>query len=781
MLDGSATQSGVISELGGARGFEKIGTGTLTLTGANTYTGATRISAGTLALGAANVIPNASAVRITGGTLALGGFTDTVASVELQSGAITGTTGNQLNVNGTYGQSGGTLASGATVVVTGAKGLSGGTISGTLGGAGLTSIAGGTVNSNGAILGGIATIGIGGVLNLIGDSRVATLDFNGGELTASANATLSGSAVGPRLAGHRAVISAADGVTLRLESDFFHRGNGSLAPNTITTFGAPGKGGTVEIATRFLGDLGPNALSFIAEGTVRIGSVAAGVGLLDNDNGNTSGVITRVNATLDLNSFRTDLANLDGTGTILNNGAAATLLTLQSSQNSTFGGVIGNGTSAVAIDKVQNGTLTLTGNNSYTGTTTISAGTLRIGNGGTTGTLGSGNVVNNAALVFNRSDNVTLAGALSGTGTLTKLGTGALTLSGNNNFTGTTFVNEGTLTLASLNALGIAHAGTIVAAGATLATNSSVLVAGPITLNGDGFNNGGALRATSGSSNTTGLVTLGSNSRITADGGSFIIVNGLTGADFDLTLDVANSISFISQVSLGAGRLIKNGAGNFNMFRGDAQVRELVINGGRVQFGENSGAANTAISDLAHVHVGNAVLSLSLSETIGSLSGDALAFVGTTASSATLTVGGNNASTLFAGRFTTSSPISVTKVGTGTLTLTGNSFHTGTTTISQGTLQIGNGGTTGTLGLGNVVNDANLVFNRSNNLTIGNVISGSGTVTQSGSGMLTLTGANTFTGLTSVLGGTLMVNGSLASDVLVAGGTLGGTGTIGGF
>ncbi len=61
----------------------------------------------------------------------------------------------------------------------------------------------------------------------------------------------------------------------------------------------------------------------------------------------------------------------------------------------------------------------LTGANTYTGGTTISAGTLQIGNGGTTGSV-AGDIVDNGALVFNRSNALTYAGVISGTGTLTK-------------------------------------------------------------------------------------------------------------------------------------------------------------------------------------------------------------------------------------------------------------------------------------------------------------------------------------------------------------------------
>ena len=75
------------------------------------------------------------------------------------------------------------------------------------------------------------------------------------------------------------------------------------------------------------------------------------------------------------------------------------------------------------VTKSGAGTLTLTGNNIYAGGTTINTGTLSLGNGGTTGSV-DGNIVDNAALVFNRSNALTYSGLISGTGTLTQAGTG---------------------------------------------------------------------------------------------------------------------------------------------------------------------------------------------------------------------------------------------------------------------------------------------------------------------------------------------------------------------
>ncbi len=126
-------------------------------------------------------------------------------------------------------------------------------------------------------------------------------------------------------------------------------------------------------------------------------------------------------------------------GNIVDNGA----LVFDRSDSVTFGGTI-SGTGA--LSQIGTGTLILTGAGTYTGGTTIASGTLQVGDGGTNGSL-IGNITNNGALVFDRSDSLTLSGAISGTGSLSQIGTGVTILTGASTYTGGTTIHSGTLTV----------------------------------------------------------------------------------------------------------------------------------------------------------------------------------------------------------------------------------------------------------------------------------------------------------------------------------------------
>ncbi|MFN5792250.1 MAG: autotransporter-associated beta strand repeat-containing protein, partial [Burkholderiales bacterium] len=122
-------------------------------------------------------------------------------------------------------------------------------------------------------------------------------------------------------------------------------------------------------------------------------------------------------------------------------------VTVENLTDSTFSGSIINSSGTLSLIKSGAGTLTLSGNNTYNGTSTITAGTLSIGNGGTTGSIASTTINNNGLLTFNRVDDLTYSGAISGTGGLSKIGAGVLYLTGTNDYSGASTITEGTLSI----------------------------------------------------------------------------------------------------------------------------------------------------------------------------------------------------------------------------------------------------------------------------------------------------------------------------------------------
>jgi fibronectin-binding autotransporter adhesin len=125
----------------------------------------------------------------------------------------------------------------------------------------------------------------------------------------------------------------------------------------------------------------------------------------------------------------------------------------------------------------------------------------------------------------------------------------------------------------------------------------------------------------------------------------------------------------------------------------------------------------------------------------------------------------------------------VGQLGTGTTILTGNSTYTGGTLVAAGTLQLGDGGTSGAI-TGDVTNHGTLAFNRSDDVTFGGAIFGTGGIRQIGPGATTLTANNSYAGETVIEGGALFINGdqtaATGATSVNGGGTLGGAGTIGG-
>ncbi|MFZ1874641.1 MAG: autotransporter outer membrane beta-barrel domain-containing protein, partial [Chania sp.] len=404
--------------IGGTLSLLKSGTATTTLTGAGSSVGSTNVFAGTLSLAQS------------------GAFTTTVAYAT-QSGATTQIAANStLTVGGSFTQAANSMlnvAIGSTQPIINANSAN---LNGTLNITGLSnasntaSALSGTVfnlihtAAPGGIAGNFAAVTLGGVANTLDYLQISQLTSNAQDYNVGFGLTwLAGNALG-------------NGVfTLAGASDLFNvdvalaNQVGSFTSNwdgtTLTKDGL----GALELsaANTYTGD------TLINTGTLRTGAANTLV--------NSRAVTVANGATLDLNGFGQTINNLSGAGDVATSGAA---LTANNTADTRFDGVIGGTGSLV---KTGANTLTLTGNNTYSGTTTVNDGTLQIGNGLTTAGIVS-DIANNATLVFNHNDDFAYTGSLSGSGDLTKQGNGVLSLTGNGSSTqGSVTVAQGTLQL----------------------------------------------------------------------------------------------------------------------------------------------------------------------------------------------------------------------------------------------------------------------------------------------------------------------------------------------
>ena len=149
-------------------------------------------------------------------------------------------------------------------------------------------------------------------------------------------------------------------------------------------------------------------------------------------------------------------AAFNATGTSTTNINRALILGGTNAADNAITGVIINNTNAgnsTTIVKTGTGKWILSGANTYTGGTVISNGTLQIGAGGTSGSV-LGAITNDATLIFNRSDNLTQSGAISGSGSVRKEGAGTLTLTASNTFTGGITISNGAISVSADNNLG---------------------------------------------------------------------------------------------------------------------------------------------------------------------------------------------------------------------------------------------------------------------------------------------------------------------------------------
>jgi len=682
----------VDSSLQGNNVFTKLGPGQLTLTVDSARSSQTLINDGVVRITAQGGFATSSPTpthQVNNSAVLEYGVTSN-RSLDLSGNATLRASGGSF----TSGGGSGSVASGATITVQGVLSTDSLTLPTMSGGGGGATV---TVSGAGTVIGGTGSAGTFAVtvngastcalrLNSATGVGVATntitvtsgslvnnvgtvaypLTLNGGTLAAAgADRTYSGTVA----ASVASTVSLDDGITTGTARSITLSGVFSGSAALALTAPASGKALILtNTGTTYSGSLtvGGNA-------TLRSG--AAGTF------GTAMNVLLNASGTCDLASNAESVASLgDGAGTpafgTVTLGSAT--LTVSGATSRTYSGVI-SGTGA--LTKAGTSTLTLAGANTFTGAATINAGTLRTAGGtaiadtvavtlanaagaildlnGTSETVGSlagggttgGTVTLGAGTLTSGGDNTstTFAGVASGTGGLTKAGTGVLTLSGTNTFTGAATINAGTLRPSG---------------GTAIADTVAVVLA----------NVAGAILDLNGTSETVGSLAGGGST-----GGAVTLGAGT------LTSGGDNTTTTFAGVASGTGGLTKAGTGVLTLSGTNTFTGAATINAGTLRTAGGTAIADTVAVTLANV--AGAILDLNgTSETVGSLAGGGTTGGNVTLGAGTLTSGGNNTSTTFAG--VASGTGGLTKAGTGVLTLSGTNTFTGATAANVGTLSL---------------------------------------------------------------------------------------------
>ena len=408
-------------------------------------------------------------------------------------------------------------------------------------------------------------------------------------------------------------------------------------------------------------------------------------------------------------------------------------------------------------------TITLTGENTYTGVTAVHAGILQVGNGvaGSISTSSSATIDAGAALVFNMAgtktvsfdianngavqsispDNTTFSGAISGSGSLSQAGTGITVLSGVNTYSGPTIVSKGVLSI------GDGSSGTISAASAVSVSSGATLVL---------------------DSPDTNLLSHG-----ISNDGKVVFYQTPFAASYTFTGAIA-----------GAGTLVKSNTNTLILSGSNSYSDATTIEEGTLRLGSAS-----ALPQQSAVQVNTgATLDLSaVSQTLGSITGSGSVITG----SSTLTrIGANNSSTTFTGVISGSGDVE--KMGVGTWTLTAANTYTGSTTITVGSILVNGSiqsnvavGSAGLLGGGGTINGN---VTNAGTVSPGNspgVLTIAGNYNQTGALLIQIASHSSYdqlvVGGTATLGGSLVVSASSYKlrgapfSILTAGGGVNGT------
>ncbi len=728
-----------------ALGLTKTGAGTLTLGGSNTYTGPTNVATGVLSLGGGATL-GTTAVSVG----ATGGF-----AARVGSGTASAAGSLSLAAGGTFDMLDGSIG---TFNLTGTSGtdltLAGNTLGFDLAGAGADAL---TVAGTAAVSG-TNTINIqsaaavlqNGTYNLIaaaGGGLGGTFQFANGQATEVL--TLGGVPYTLSLANS----GTAEQLTVAGASTDYWRGNLSTSwaagagtsttnwsadptgasnatiPTASTNVIFTVQGGGQNLNTVLGQDFSIASLTFTSDANQPV--TIGGTNTLTVSGGGIT-----VNASSGSHTIATGALAVGATQTWTNNsgnpftvsapitGTAATSLTLA-----------GSNTNANAY--------VLTGSNSYAGTTTINTGVgVTVGNGGTSGTLPAGAVVNNGTVTFNRSDVATVAaGNISGIGSLVQSGSGTSILAGTVTTTGTTTVNSGTLqvnnmTVPAVNSIVQINGGTLAVTG-TLTLNASTsaditsVTGGTLALMNPAATAAAPDLYANVASNAYDSVQVTSNIFV---GPGTHYIGGHSGND-SYGQYLTGDLGLQGSIS-GTGNLVVSGApqnsqfevvlfsdnsgwtGGLTLDRGD-----VAISTGNAAEGINSLTGNNTVTFTPATGNTAGLYLFGNSVTIGSLSGTAAGSMyirngdlqnvslDGSSSDAVLTVNQTTNGT-FAGVMsdgpndyyngTTATPttgaynrLGLTLAGTANLTLAGPNTYTGPTTVQSGTLGLGVGGSLG--------------------------------------------------------------------------------------
>jgi autotransporter-associated beta strand protein len=569
-----------------------------------------------------------------------------------------------------------------------------------------------------------------------------------------------------------AVDTVADGTYAPDYVSFFNSGTGSVYSTQLTRNGTPDM--AVFDVTAAAGD-----------------SFSAALWQLTN----TQSAAAFSLITFDVSSYNLDVASGAQTNSSVLGGAAAGLL------------------------KTGAGTAVLSASNTYSGGTTLSAGTLRMDNANAAGTgtitqssgastlqINTTGTVSNAMSVYNvatlsnvilsgaqtlngatydvaSSTTNTVSGTVSGSGGLTKAGSGRIILGASNNYTGTTTISAGNLQVSDGNALGGTADGTTVQGTGVLrltATNSSglTLVGENVNLSVGSTNTANFIsdRGSGVLGNVTnvyqGKITVGgSEARIDSLGSGGVHTLILTNAgnviestnNATVAFGGAGPVLLRGAINVGSGEVQKIGGGTLTVQSGGTlggATAGLLLTNGNIDLG--SGSLTNAYFTIRSGVITNGTLTATTynlnggSVRVGLGAGTVNAASGTTS----VTNGGS--------------------LGAGTVNVTGGALNLGSggllatnaaVTVDSGQITLGGNETIGSLAGtgGTVALGANSLTTGGANTstTFSGVLTGSGVLTKVGSATQTLSGANTYTGGTLISAGTLELGsgGSIAGNI----------------